>query len=254
VRLPRLRRYRRGDEDRLEPPADEHAGWILDSLRVFERWHRYRVVGLEHVPAEGAALIVGFHAFSAIDMLLLGRRIYVRDGRVIRGLTDRLAFHIPGVRDLATTMGIVVGSQANGVGLLRAGHLAACMPGGALEWSRSSWQRRQLRWGDHRGYARLAIRTGAPIIPTACPNADSTFFVPYDGWKLGLHLQRLLGAPRPLPLPMAIGLGPLGFPIQLTQHIAPPIHPDLPPEAADDPAAVAALDARVRAVITALLA
>ncbi|MBK9036325.1 MAG: acyltransferase family protein [Myxococcales bacterium] len=248
-----LRTYQPGDEHRLEPPDPERVGWLLELLDLADRYHRYQVDGLEHVPRTGPALITSYHALTVIDMCLLGRRIFLRDRRLPRALTDKLMFSFPVIRDLFATLGVVVGTQDNAVGLLRAGELSVCMPGGGLEWARSSRQRYQLRWGDHRGYARLAIRTGVAIIPTACPAADRVFVVPYDGWKAGELARRWLGLSRTIPLPLPLGL-PFGLPIRLTQRVGAPIWPDAPPEAADDPAEVARLDERVRAVIRELLA
>lgn len=247
-----MRGYRPGDEDRLEAPAA--TGRWMSALGALARYHRYQIEGFEHVPRRGPALLVGFHAYGVMDILLLGRAIYLRDGRVVRGLTDKLAFRVPGLRDVATRLGIVAGTQRNGLGLLRDGAIAACMPGGALEWSRPSRLRGTMRWGEHRGYARMAIRAGAPIIATACPAADRAYYVPFDGWTLGERLQRWTGASRALPLPLAIGLGPLPLPVRLVQHVAPPIVPDVPPEAADDERAVRRLDEQVRQTITDLLA
>jgi 1-acyl-sn-glycerol-3-phosphate acyltransferase len=223
-------------------------------LGLAAAWHRYRIEGFEHVPARAPALLVSFHALTVVDMFLLGRAIYRRDGRVVRGLTDTLVFQIPGLRDVFTTLGIVAGTQDNAVALLASGELAACMPGGGLEWSRPTSQARQMRWGNHRGYARLAIRAGVPIIPTACPSADRAYYVAIDGWTVGEALKRLLGSERVLPFPIWLGLlGPIAFPVKLTQYVAPPIWPGVPPEAADDEDAVCRLDERVRAVIAGLL-
>jgi 1-acyl-sn-glycerol-3-phosphate acyltransferase len=246
-----MHHYRPGDEDRLDPPRDP-TPW-MSLLGALDRYHRYEIDGLEHVPRRGPALVVAFHSFATIDMFLLARAIYLRDGRIVRGLTDKLVFRVPGVRDVASRLGVVAGTQRNGLGLLRRGAIAACMPGGALEWSRPRRMRRTMRWGEHRGYARLAIRAGAPIIPTACPAADRAFYVPFDGWTIGRALQRCLGASRALPLPIAIGLGPLPVPVHLVQHVAPAITPDEPPEAADDERVVRRLDERVRDTIAGLL-
>lgn len=251
--MPLLRTYHPGDENRLDAPDDAQARWLLDLLGFFDRYHRYEVDGLEHVPSTGPALLVSYHAYTVIDIFLLGRRVYLRDRRVVRGLTDTFMFSLPGIRDVFTTLGVVRGTQDNGLGLLAQGQLACCMPGGGLEWSRPSSQKRQLRWGDHRGYARLAIRAGAPIVPTACPAADDVYYQPLDGWKLGEAVQRLARLPRVIPLPVPIGLLGWPLPVKLRQYVAPPIWPDVPPEAAEDPAAVERLDARVRQVIAELL-
>jgi hypothetical protein len=53
--------------------------------------------------------------------------------------------------------------------------------------------------------------------------------------------------------PIAIGVGPLPLPVPLVQHVAPPILPGEPPDAADDEVAVRRLDERVRDTIAGLL-
>jgi 1-acyl-sn-glycerol-3-phosphate acyltransferase len=255
VRLrPHIRRYQPGDENDTSPPDPASIEWMLAWLAPWQRYHRYTVEGLEHVPRTGPALIAGFHAFTIVDVFLLAREIYLRDGRLVRALTDKLMFRIPGVRDLFRSCGIVAGTPENGRRLLDQGELLGVMPGGGLEWARSSSDRGRMRWGDHRGYARLAIRAQVPIIPTACPAADRAYLLPLDGWRLGEMAQRLLGLDRVVPLPIAFGLiGLWPFPVRLTQHVAAPIVPSVPPEMADDPEAVSALDRQVRDAIAGLL-
>ncbi len=253
--LPRLlpsfvRRYRPGDGQRIEPPSLEHVDRILGLFEWAERVHRYEVRGLEHVPHTGPALIVSPHSFAALDGFLLGKRIFERDGRIVRGLTDHLVFRIPLMRDVFSTLGIVDGTKANAHALFASGQIAACMPGGALEMSRSSRLRRKLRWADHRGYARLAVDAGVPIIPTACPRADDLYLVLVDGWHVGEILQRVLRTPRVLPFPLAVGLGPLPFPVKLVQHVAEPQWPKA--EGTPEERALE-LDARVRRILQDLL-
>jgi 1-acyl-sn-glycerol-3-phosphate acyltransferase len=251
LRLP-FKRYQPGDEFRIEPPPPGRTARLLRYLEWPERIHRYEVHGLEHVPRSGPALLVSHHPYGVVGMFCLGKRLFERDGRVPRGLTEHVAFMIPGLRDLFATLGVVDGNQDNGLALLSSGQLAACMPGGALEWSRSSRQRRELRWGEHRGYARLAVRAGVPVIPLACPAADDLYWVLYDGWRLGGALQRWLGLGRNYPFTIGVGLGPLPLPVKLTHHVAPPEHP-LGPEHGTEEERTRELDQRVRAVVRELL-
>ena len=124
------------------------------------------------------------------------------------------------------------------------------MPGGALEWSRSSRLRRKMRWSDHRGYARLAVRAGVPVIPTACPASDDLYYVAVDGWTTGEAIQRFFGTRRVYPVPVFFGLGPLPFPIKLTQYVGEPLWPRAE---GDDEARALELDERVRRVLADLL-
>lgn len=251
-----VRAYAPGDEHRVEPPDPARARALLGPLAVSERLHRFEIRGFEHVPRVGAGLLVGFHPFYPLGTILLMKRVLERDGRVVRGLTDHLVWSVPGVRDIWATLGVVDGTRDNASRLLAAGELAVCMPGGALEWSRSSRQRRTLRWGEHRGYARMAVRANVPVIPTCCPAADDLFWIANDGWEFGTgagrRIGRLLGLNRPLPLPLPVGLGLLAFPVKLVQHVAPPEWP-LGEDAGDEEARVRELDARVRRVMLGLL-
>ena len=63
-----LRPYQPGDENRTDPPEPGRVRRLLAWLAIAERYHRYRVEGLENVPAAGPALLVSFHAFTVVDM------------------------------------------------------------------------------------------------------------------------------------------------------------------------------------------
>ncbi len=124
------------------------------------------------------------------------------------------------------------------------------MPGGALDWSRPSSLRRKLRWGDHLGYARLAVEAGVPVIPTACPAADDLYRVLVDGWSTGEILQRVLGTSRVWPVPLVVGLGPFPLPVKLVQYVA---EPQWPLAEGDDEERALELDGRVHGVLQGLL-
>jgi 1-acyl-sn-glycerol-3-phosphate acyltransferase len=223
---------------------------LLRWFGIAERVHRYEIHGFEHVPRSGPALLVSHHAYVVLDMFLLAKRIYERDGRVPRGLTDHRVFKIPALRDLFVTLGVVDGTPANAQALLDSGQLAACMPGGALEWSRSWRQRRRLRWADHRGYARMAVRAGVPVIPTACPAADDLYLVLNDGWKLAERLRAVAGIRRAFPVTAGIGLGVLPFPVKLTQYV---LEPQWPSGEGDEDTQARELDGRVRRLLEEVL-
>lgn len=245
-----IRPYRRGDERRIEPPDPARLLAVQPFLDRLERYLGYSVRGLEHIPRSGPALVVSHHPYCTVGSLLLSKRVMQRDGRTFRGLTQHEAFLIPGLRDLFSSFGIIDGNQTNAERLLQSGQVAFCMPGGALEWSRSSRLKRRLRWGTHQGYARLAVRLGLPVIPVACPAADDLFWVFADGTKVSRVLQAILRTERPLMLPLAVGWGPLPFRVRLTHYVSPPIPPSGQGSQAEQ---VEALDRAVRARMRELL-
>ena len=66
--------------------------------------------------------------------------------------------------------------------------------------------------------------------------------------------QRALRARRSLPLPpLVIGMGPLPFPVRLTEYVGQPIWPQTKPQYVDEPEAIAEIDERVRSAIEELL-
>ena len=232
-----MRTYHRGDEKRLDLldlRAVEHTRPLLGLLR---RYFRYRIVGLENIPAEGPALIAMNHGAFPVDVPLLGGEIYERDGRVPRSLADRLIFKTPIFRDLAVNMGAVVACHETAERLLDEGNLVIVMPGGAAEAFKSSNDAYRLYWRQRRGFAELAIRTQVPIVPAACIGIDDLFEIPWDMFEAG---KRFLGL-RSFPLGIVWGIGP-GIPrrVPLTQHVGDPIFPSVPSEAADDEQAVLA--------------
>ncbi len=222
---------------------------IVDSiLRRVARYHHHRIEGLEHIPASGPALIVVNHSLATYDSGLLAAAVRAQLGRNIRLLGDRYMFRIPVFRDLAQAYGFVEGSQQNAEKLLNNGELVLVAPGGMREALRPSSRKYQLDIGDRKGFVRLAVRTGAPIILSACPAADDIYHVipsPVTDWVYNRHR---------LAAPLAVGvLGtPVPRPAKLVHYLDPPLAP--PVHGTDvDPEQIDAFHARLEARLQAML-
>lgn len=137
------------------------------------------------------------------------------------------------------------------------------MPGGDQDAWRPFSERYSVRFGGRTGYARLALRTGSPIVPIANAGAHDTLFVLTDGRGLArkLGLQNVARAeifPIHFSLPYGLAIGPwphLPVPTTLRYRIGPVIElPDRPAAGAPIPdALVQELDARVQRAIQGLL-
>lgn len=191
---------------------------VVDALASY---HDYRVEGLEHVPRTGPALLAVNHSLATYDGFLFGVAVGDATGRFPASLGDDLIFRLPGVRRLGRLMGITPGRHRNGEELLRRGHLVALAPGGMREGLRPSQERYRIRWEKRKGFARLAIRTGAPLLLAGCPAADDLYTV-YETWLTKASYRYLK-----LPVPLIRGLGPtlIPRPIPLVHRIAPPLIP-----------------------------
>lgn len=207
-------------------------------LEPLARYHHFTVEGLEHIPREGPCLLVVHHSFATYDGFLLGGAIWDGTGRLPRGLGDDRIFQIPRLRDVAWRIGLVPASPETGERILRAGHVLGVAPGGMWEALRPRTERRRSRWEGRRGFVRLALRTGAPIVVAACPAADDVYTVYPSRLTDGLY-RRLH-----LPVPLLRGVGPTLVPrrVTITGHIAAPIVPP-PYDPADEDAQVEALHA-----------
>lgn len=119
----------------------------------------------------------------------------------------------------------------------------AVMPGGDQDTWRPWRQRYQVNFAGHTGYARIALKSGVPIVPVAHAGPHDTLMVLTDGKRiarrLGLHdLFRIDVFPIHLSLPWGLGIGPLphlplprplryrfGKPVQPPESVTPGIEP-----------------------------
>jgi 1-acyl-sn-glycerol-3-phosphate acyltransferase len=137
------------------------------------------------------------------------------------------------------------------------------MPGGDLDTWRPYSERYTVRFGGRRGYARLALRTGVPVIPVANAGAHETLLVLTDGRKLakklGLYdVARAEIFPVHLSLPWIIGIGPLPHlptPVKLRYRIGPAVALPAGATPGEEPTEdqVVEYDARVQKAVQSLL-
>ena len=159
-------------------------GLIDRARRLLAPWRaltRPRFFGLEHVPTEGPVLLVGNHTlYGVFDVPLMWDALIAERGRLLRGMGDHVHFRLPGWSRLAAQMGVVDGTRENASALLEAGEAILVFPGGAREVFKARRDRYRLLWGRRTGFARLALRHRAPIVPFAALGVEHGFDVVLD--------------------------------------------------------------------------
>lgn len=219
---------------------------------LYRNWFRVETSGLEHVPAQGSALVVANHSGTiAIDAVMT--QVALLDDhparRNLRMLGANLVFSTPFLGELARKAGHTLACQPDAERLLNRGEIVGVWPEGFKGVGKPFRERYKLQRFGRGGFVAAAVRTGAPIIPTAIIGAEET----YPMLMNAAPLARLLGLPYFPITPTFPALGPLGLiplPSKWMIHFGEPIPTDhLKPSAADDPMVVFEMTDRVREAI-----
>ncbi len=214
------------DLARIEP--------LLPLVDLLSLWFRPEYHGLERIPRQGGALLVGNHGVIGFDPFFLFVAIYRATGRMPRGLGDHHLFMDPISRRFWRSIGALDGRPEVALRYLRAGHLVNVYPGGAREAFKRTDQRYQLQWQRSEGFVALAMRAEVPVILHLGIGIDDTYRVLGKIDPIG----RLLGHPK-YALPIWMGWGPLPRPVKFDYYVSEPIQLEGGAERADDPVAVA---------------
>jgi 1-acyl-sn-glycerol-3-phosphate acyltransferase len=200
------------DDFGRDPRATARWEWMFEFL--YSRWFRVQTTGLEHVPAHGRALLVANHAGtlpydSAMVMHAIRRDHPSR--RDVRPLVEDTVFHLPFLGPLMNRIGGVRADPENAERLLRKDELVAVFPEGEKGMGKLWKDRYRLQRFGRGGFVKLALRTGAPIIPVAVVGAEEaapmlgkvTWFAKNIGipWIPVTPLFPWLGPAGLLPLP-----------------------------------------------------
>ncbi len=239
--------------------------WHPRLARLFRRYHRCTVTGLERVPP-GRALLVGNHngGTSTPDTVALLLAYWARFGvdEPAYGLAHDLGFHVPLLGGLLRRIGAIPASQGMAFAALESDAKVLVYPGGDLDAYKPSSRRHTVVFGPRRGFVRLALRARAPIVPVVSLGAHEGFHVFTDGaafarasgWKRRTRMEVI---PVIAGLPWGLWVGPLPHlppPLRMKVRALPPIAwPALDATAADDDAVVERCFEEVRATMQAEL-
>lgn len=224
---------------------------------ILERWYRPEVRGLDRIP-DGGALYVGNHSggFLTPDTWILAVALVRERGLddVPYALAHQVVMEAPGTNQMLTAMGAVAANPENAHRIFEAGFKVLVYPGGDIDSFRPSRDRNRIVFGPRRGYVRLALREGVPIIPVVSAGSHEGWWVLSDGRWLSRILQThrflrtdVLPITLSVPWGLTVGAPPyVPLPIPIVLEVLEPIHFErVGPEAADDIEYVEACHQRV---------
>ena len=223
------------------------ASVITATAPIYDRYFRVDSLGADRIPACGPVILVANHGgVLPVDagMLCVDVLRRTEPPRIPRAIMDHFVPRLPLVSTWFARLGAVSGTRANAKRLLERGELVAIWPEGVSGPAKRFRDRYQIqRWAV--GFAELAIRYRAPVVPVAVIGAEESWPV-----MVKLPITRWFGAPyvpipaSPVPLPTHYHIR-YGMPIEL--------HRGRTPDDAADPAIVAAAAGEVRVALEPLI-
>ena len=136
--------------------------WLLASL-----YFRAEVRGLGNVPEEGPVLLVGNHSGGNLTpdtgVFTLAFATYFGVERPFYQLAHNLVLSAPGLSFLRK-YGTVAASSDNARKALESGAALLVYPGGDYEVHRPFWERHRVDFAGRKGFIRLALEHGVPIV------------------------------------------------------------------------------------------
>ena len=204
----------------------------------------------QRLPATGSVLVVGNHSglFYMPDMWATAVAVVRRRGldSPSYGLGYDLLFAIPGVESVLRRFGALPASGLAAEQALGAGAAVLVYPGGDWEACRPWTQRHRVDLHGRKGFVRLALRAGVPVVPVVSHGAHDSVVVLTRGERvaraLGLDRVRVNVMPFLVGVPFGVApvvLPPLPLPTKVTVDFLPPLDwSGDGPAAADDPGVV----------------
>lgn len=192
----------------LDPARPIYRRLLLPWGWAMSRYHRMTLEG--GPPPRGPCIYVTLHGagYLVLDLVLAGyllhwKAFYERGEpftplRIVAA-RSRIERFLPGVPAAKKLVGIIGVEEARCLAVLERGEQLLITPGGSRE-AQPARDFYRLRWEGRYGFARLALKTGAPIVPLAVVGGASAF--------PGFRLKKLsFWSPLPLPARLRVALG-----------------------------------------------
>lgn len=193
-------------------------------MEIMRKYFRLEVSGAENIPKKGGAIVAPNHSgFSGFDAVLLAHILQKDAHRIPRVMTHQFWFLTETTSIPAHKLGFTEATYENGVQALKKKNLIVLFPEGEHGNFKPTSEKYQLQ-EFKRGFVRMALETGSPIIPTLVIGAEET----HINLKELKFTKFLKGVVIPIPLNV------IPLPARWKIVFLPPIKLPYPPEAATD--------------------
>jgi 1-acyl-sn-glycerol-3-phosphate acyltransferase len=204
--------------------------WLVSSI-----WFRGEVRNLGNIPEDRPVLLVGNHSGGNLTpdtmIFTLAFSTYFGVERRFYQLAHNLLLASP-YGQIVRKFGTVSASHEHAHQALSSGSALLVYPGGDWEVHRPTWRANKVDFSGRKGFVRLALDAGVPIVPVVSVGGQETaLFLSQGAWlarMLGLdRLLRLKVLPISVAAPWGLNvgdfLGHVPLPAKITIEVLPPI-------------------------------
>jgi 1-acyl-sn-glycerol-3-phosphate acyltransferase len=196
-------------------PVIAEVFWHLGNFLYFD-FFRVETRGVEHIPSAGPAVLAGNHGGAAIPydamMLQLAVTNEAKRPRRVRVVGTEIFNMIPTYSHLYRKSGAAYAAQEDAMWVLENGHLLGVFPEGVHGFQKSGSEAYRLRRFGRGGFVKLAMRSGAPIIPVAILGSEEVHPALFTSRRLAQLVRMVF--PQQRVDEMAVWLNPIPLPIR----------------------------------------
>lgn len=229
---------------------------------LMDRYFRLDFDGFDRLPDE-PCLLVGVHSGGPLTMdawtVIMGWWRHFGKRRTLHGTAHDVLMNAPGLGRYFRRLGVISPSRDNISAAFDKGDDVILWPGGEIDCYRNWADRDKAVLGGRKGFIRLAMRAGVPIVPVATVGGHDTLFVLSEGRGLAKALklkERMRSDVAPItlswPLGLALHITPfqhVPLPAKIRTRILDPIYLDSDPARLDDQAYVDAVYQQIEGTI-----
>ncbi|HSP37159.1 MAG TPA: lysophospholipid acyltransferase family protein [Frankiaceae bacterium] len=212
---------------------------------LMQYWFRMEMEGWENIP-DAPVLLVGIHSGAPFvwDAWTVGVQWWRHFGeaRPLHGTAHDALMAMPLIGRFFRSMGVLPAAPDAITTALAEGQDVALWPGGEVDSLRPWRERDEANLAQRRGFVRIAIQTGVPIVPIATVGGADAMPVLIRGDRLSRFLRldrtlRLKVFPIAVSVPWGIApaaLPQIPLPAKIRTMLRPPIYVDPAPARLDD--------------------
>jgi 1-acyl-sn-glycerol-3-phosphate acyltransferase len=196
-------------------PVIAEVFWHLGNYLYFD-FFRVESRGLEHIPPYGPAVLACNHGGAAIPydamMLQLAVTNEAERPRRVRVVGTEIFNMIPVYSHLYRKSGAAYAAKEDAMWVLENGHLLGVFPEGVQGFQKSGSEAYRLQRFGRGGFVKLAMRSGAPIVPVAILGSEEVHPALFTSKRLAQLVRMVF--PQQRVDEMAVWLNPIPLPVR----------------------------------------